>query len=69
MGSTALREHETSRHPGHPHKVVTHMMQARFEELRTPIPAQGVLRIGVIVRIVEHLTVYVRASSGLGFDV
>jgi hypothetical protein len=69
VDTAALREHET-RIPSHLHKVVAHMMQMQFRELSAQYPAQGVVRIGIIVRIVENLTVDIRAaSSSLGFDV
>ena len=70
VNTTALREHETSGHPRHPHKIVTHMMQARFRELGDLLHAHGDLRSWVIVAIVQNLAVDVRAaSSGPGFDV
>ncbi|KAA0072909.1 hypothetical protein CIW54_28095 (plasmid) [Paraburkholderia sp. T12-10] len=40
----AIKEADTSGHPGFPHEVVTQMMQARREESSAPYPNKGVLR-------------------------
>lgn len=40
----AVKEADTSGHPGFPHEVVSQMMRARREESSAPYPNKGLLR-------------------------